>query len=131
VIPSLIVDNAYVGAHRSAPRVKVVDARAAEFYTGPASEQNHMSAGHVPGAVNIPFTAVTSDDLLMLPRSRLEALFGAAGIQPGDTVVAYCHVGQQATAVLFAARVAGHPVRLYDGSFQDWSMRNLPTEGGK
>jgi thiosulfate/3-mercaptopyruvate sulfurtransferase len=46
-------------------------------------------------------------------------------------VVAYCHIGQQATAVLFAARTLGHPVRLYDGSFEDWSRRTeLPVEGG-
>ena len=44
------------------------------------------------------------------------------GIKPGDTVVAYCHVGQQGTAVVFAARLLGHPVRLYDGSFQDWAV---------
>ena len=41
----------------------------------------------------------------------IEALFRKAGVKPGDTVVAYCHVGQQATAVIFAARLLGHPVR--------------------
>jgi thiosulfate/3-mercaptopyruvate sulfurtransferase len=43
--------------------------------------------------------------------------------------VAYCHIGQQATVVLFAARSLGHPVLLYDGSYQDWSRRaELPVE---
>ena len=54
----------------------------------------------------------------------LAAVFARAGVKPGDTVVAYCHVGQQATAVLFAARLLGHPVVLYDGSFQDWAVNN-------
>ena len=45
-------------------------------------------------------------------------------IHAGDTIVAYCHVGQQATAVVFAARLLDLPVVLYDGAFQDWATRN-------
>jgi thiosulfate/3-mercaptopyruvate sulfurtransferase len=45
-------------------------------------------------------------------------------------VITYCHIGQQATAVLFAARLLGHPVLLYDGSFEDWSRRDgWPVDG--
>ena len=36
-------------------------------------------------------------------------------------MVAYCHVGQQATAVVLAARLLDIPVVLYDGAFQDWA----------
>ena len=50
-------------------------------------------------------------------------------MQPGDTVLGYCHIGQQMTAVLFAARTLGHDVLLYDGSMQDWSRRKeYPVE---
>jgi len=60
--------------------------------------------------------------------SALQALFRSVGAAPGDTVVAYCHVGMQATAVLFAADQIGYPARLYDGSFEDWSQRKeLPV----
>ena len=52
-------------------------------------------------------------------------------MRPGDTIVGYCHIGQQATAMLFGARLLGYDVRLYDGSFQDWAQRNLPVEAGK
>jgi thiosulfate/3-mercaptopyruvate sulfurtransferase len=58
----------------------------------------------------------------------LRALFTAAGVKPGDHIVAYCHVGMQATAVIYAARILGIPAVLYDGSFQDWSRRGLPVE---
>ncbi len=44
-------------------------------------------------------------------------------MKPGDTVITYCHIGQQATATLFAARLLGYDVKLYDGSFEDWSKR--------
>ena len=50
-------------------------------------------------------------------------------MKPDDTVIGYCHIGQQATAMLFAARSLGHRVLLYDGSFQDWSRHtDFPVE---
>lgn len=128
-LPSLIVDAAYMTAHQNAPHVTLVDARDAEFYTKPATAER--SAGHIPGARSLPFGSLIEDSSnLYVPIAELQQRFLAAGVQPGDTVVAYCHVGQQATVVLFAARLLGHPVRLYDGSFEDWSARKLPTEGG-
>jgi len=128
-VPSFIVDAAYMTAHRSVPHVSLIDARDSEFYAKPAAEQR--SAGHIPGARSIPFGSLIEDSSnLYLPPAELQARFLAAGVQPGDTVVAYCHVGQQATVVLFAARLLGHPVKLYDGSFEDWSAHKLPTEGG-
>ena len=57
-------------------------------------------------------------------KARVEALFRQAGVRPGDTVVVYCHIGQQATAVIFGARLLGHTVALYDGAFQDWAVNN-------
>ena len=57
------------------------------------------------------------------------ALLTKAGVKPGDTVLGYCHIGMQTTAVLFAARSLGHKVLLYDGSFQDWSRhKDYPVE---
>jgi thiosulfate/3-mercaptopyruvate sulfurtransferase len=44
-------------------------------------------------------------------------------------VVAYCHIGQQATVVYFVARYLGYDARLYDGSWEDWSAHTeLPAE---
>ena len=87
--------------------------------------------GHVPGAVNIVFESVFDDTNHLLPEARLREMFTQAGVKPNDTVVAYCHVGQQATALLFAAEALGYNVKLYDGSFQDWKRRNLPTENAR
>jgi len=77
--------------------------------------------GHIKGARSIPFTEITDERLMLKSQAELRALFDRAGVAPEDTVVGYCHIGQQATAMLFAARLLGHPVLLYDGSFQDWS----------
>jgi thiosulfate/3-mercaptopyruvate sulfurtransferase len=114
------VDAPFVSSLAQKPAHVLVDARAAVIYTGiqPAMGVN----GHIPGAVSIPFTEIV-DSELMIDRARIERLFRGAGVKPGDTVVAYCHIGQQGTAVVFAARLLGHPVVLYDGSMQDWTGR--------
>jgi thiosulfate/3-mercaptopyruvate sulfurtransferase len=116
----VVVDAEFVKSIASRPNTKLVDARAAVFFNGIEPTMNG-ARGHIPGAVNIPFSQIT-DDNLMIDRARVAMLFASAGVKPGDTVVAYCHVGQQGTAVVFGARLLGYTVMLYDGSFQDWAM---------
>ena len=120
----IVVDAEWVKSHVGKPGISVVDGRAAAFYDGVQTGMGMHAAqrtGHVAGAKSVPFTEVTDDKLKLRSREELAAIFLKAGVQPGDTVVGYCHVGQQATAMLFAARSLGHPVLLYDGSYEDWS----------
>lgn len=126
-INPIVVDAAWVKSRLGSPSFHLVDGRAAVFYEG--VESGGTRKGHVAGAKSIPYTEIMDDKLQLRSATELRALFAKAGIAPGDTVVAYCHIGQQATAVLFAARSLGHPVLLYDGSFQDWARRaELPVE---
>ena len=117
-----------IAAH--AGGLKVIDARALVFYDGlqPGFGANPAKKGHIPGAVSVPFTSVTGADQRYKSPAELRALFAKAGVKPGDKVAVYCHVGQQATAVQFAARQAGIDARLYDGSFQDWAKHDGPVE---
>lgn len=131
-IRPLVVDADWVNAHRQSRGIAIVDSRDTVFYKGiraggrPPQEQR---AGHIAGARSVFFGSLYDDKNMLKPAAELRALFTAAGVQPGDTVVTYCHIGQQATATLFAARSLGHPVLLYDGSFEDWSRRTaLPVE---
>lgn len=123
-----IVTAAYVRAHLKSPGTILVDARATEFYDGEKPGMEGQEKGHIPGAVNIPFTSVSDSQGRLKSPDALKALFAAAGVKRGDHVIAYCHIGIQATAVIFAARTLGINARLYDGSFQDWSNRGLPVE---
>jgi thiosulfate/3-mercaptopyruvate sulfurtransferase len=127
---SIVVDANYVRAHASQPGVSIVDARATTFYDGTtAGRGNPPKLGHIPGAKSVPFSEVTDADGKLKAVDQLFALFSKAGVQPGDTIVGYCHIGQQATAMLFAARTLGHPVLLYDGSFDDWTKHpDFPVE---
>jgi thiosulfate/3-mercaptopyruvate sulfurtransferase len=125
-----VVDAAFVQAHANQPGYVLIDARAPVFYSGlqAGGAPGHERRGHIPGARSLPFTSVTNDDLTLKPPAQLLAMFRDAGVQPGDRVIAYCHIGQQATAVLLAACAAGVDAVLYDGSFEDWSLRDLPVE---
>ncbi|CAN5214297.1 sulfurtransferase [soil metagenome] len=126
-----VVDAAFVKAHLNSPGFSIVDGRAPGFYSGAqtgGSPAKPQKSGHIAGAKSMPFSAVTAPGLTLLSSDELTAKFAAAGIKPGDTVVAYCHVGQQATAALFAARTLGYNVLLYDGSYEDWARQDGPVD---
>lgn len=133
-ISAPVVDAAFIQSHLNGQGYKVVDARAPDFYSGAqvggSADKPHLK-GHIAGAVSIPFSSITGADQKMKSAADIAAAFKAAGFKPGDKAIVYCHIGQQASAIAFAARAVGIDALLYDGSFQDWSRRNLPVEAAK
>lgn len=116
---NLVADAEFVKSLGTRANHRLIDARMPNFYNG--TDATYEKKGHIPGAVNLPFAELL-DEKLTVDAAKAARLFEAAGVKAGDAVVAYCHIGQQATAVVFAARLTGHAVRLYDGSFQDWAV---------
>jgi thiosulfate/3-mercaptopyruvate sulfurtransferase len=120
------IDYVRANLHRSG--VAIVDARDLEYYTG-ARHAEGKRAGRIPGARGLTYSTLLDESGKFRPPDVLAAMFHDAGIQPGDRVVSYCHIGQQATVVYFVARYLGYDARLYDGSWEDWSAHTeLPAE---
>src|SRR5690606_37619778 len=87
-------------------------------------------AGHVPGAVNRPYTRSLGAEGL-LGAAELAAVHRVAELPAGADVVAYCGSGVSAAHLVLALEVAGLPgVRLYPGSWSEWSRRGLPVATG-
>ena len=129
-----VVEAPFLQANKGVAGVAIVDGRDKVFYDGLQSGGPRDGApvlGHIPGALSIPFGDVFDDAGMLEPADKLADLFKQAGVKPGDEIIAYCHIGQQATAVVFAARTLGIKARLYDGSMSDWTMRGLPVQKEK
>lgn len=126
----VIVDADFVRENGAKPGYAVIDARLPAFYDGTqvggAKERPHK-AGHIVGAKNVPVTTLTDENMNVQSAASIKAAFDKAGVKPGDKLMVYCHIGQQATAIIFAARTLGYEAVLYDGSFEDWSRKDLPV----
>ncbi len=108
--------------------VPLIDARAAERYRGDR-EPVDPKAGHIPGAVSMPFTGNLNPDGRFKPPDELRAQYEKAGATDG--AVFYCGSGVTATHHLLALELAGLPAaRIYAGSWSDWSNRDLPVATG-
>ena len=121
-----IVDADWIAARLDDPSVAVIDARPPEEFSGATPGDGVTRPGHIPGASNIFWKQALASD--SMPRLRdttaLRELYAAAGAGPGDTVVTLCRTGVQASHAYFVARLLGFTVRMYDGSFIDWSRQS-------
>ena len=113
----------HVASATSDSTVATVDARLPQFYAGQGG--GYPRPGHIPSAVNIPLSTVSENGVIKSD-AELRALFEKAGVNSGDKVITYCHIGQQASLLWFAAKQLGYDVMLFDGSFQEWSGSDRP-----
>jgi thiosulfate/3-mercaptopyruvate sulfurtransferase len=100
----------------------LLDARGKGRFEGSeADPRPGVSPGHIPGARNLPFSALYNEDGSFKPPDEIERLFAAAGIDPAQPFVASCGSGVTANSLIFAAHLLGNDrARLYDGSWSEW-----------
>jgi len=124
---SRILDFEQVATHRGVP---VIDSRAGERYRG-EKEPVDPKAGHVPGARSAPFAGNLQEDGRFKSREELRRRFQEVGVDPEKGAVVYCGSGVNACHNLLAMELAGvKNVRLYEGSWSDWSSRDAPIATG-
>lgn len=114
-------DVATIDGAALAPRHGVlVDARAPRHYRGSDPGFDPVS-GHIPGAINIPTATHISPDGLLRSPDEIRAGLAVHGIHPGIDVVVYCGTGIASMHSALAFETAGVPVRVYVGSWSQWS----------
>jgi len=98
----------------------LVDVRAPQHYRGQVPGTDPAS-GHIPGAINLPtVTHIGPDGLLRAP-ADIRATLAAHGIDADADVVLYCSSGIPSAHSALAFAVAGMPVRIFVGSWSQWS----------
>ncbi len=91
-----------------------------------------MRGGHIPGAVNIPWSqAINQEDGTFKSASQLSELYHSNGIHPEQRVIAYCRIGERSSHTYFVLKyLLGFPyVKNYDGSWTEWgNLVGAPVE---
>ena len=117
----------------------LVDVRSPEEFSGeilapPGLQETAQRGGHVPGAKNISWAAVTNDDGTFKSQDELRELYGAEGIDGDETTIAYCRIGERSSVAWFALHeLLGYEDAVnYDGSWTEWgNLVNAPIETGE
>ncbi|HET7577305.1 MAG TPA: 3-mercaptopyruvate sulfurtransferase [Sphingomicrobium sp.] len=100
----------------------LLDARGKPRFEGTeADPRPGVAPGHIPGARNLPFSALYNEDGTFRSADELRRLFDRAGMDSSEPFVASCGSGVTANSLIFAAHLLGNDgARLYDGSWSEW-----------
>ena len=104
----------------------LVDIRSNDEYTGkviaPAGIQElAVRAGHIPGAVNVPWGQAVAEDGTFKSAEELKKIYGAVGIDGKKPIITYCRIGERSSHTWFAlSKILGYNVKNYDGSWTEY-----------
>jgi thiosulfate/3-mercaptopyruvate sulfurtransferase len=124
--PTADIDE--VDARTTGPAWRVLDVRSRERFAG-ETEPIDPIAGHIPGAVNIPFTENLDGGRFKTPEELRKIYAALLGEVPASRLVVHCGSGVTACHTLLALEHAGLPgAALYVGSWSEWCRVGRPRE---
>lgn len=104
----------------------IVDIRSADEYSGkifaPAGFQElAVRAGHIPGAVNVPWGTNVNADGTFKTVAELKKLYADKGIDGKKPIITYCRIGERSSLTWFVlSEILGYEVKNYDGSWTEY-----------
>lgn len=113
-------------AKQKTPDVQLIDIRSADEYQGkifaPAGvAELSVRAGHIPGAVNVPWSQAVAADGTFKSADELRKIYAAVGIDGNKPIITYCRIGERSSHTWFAlSKILGYDVRNYDGSWTEY-----------
>ncbi len=121
VNPNIFASSEMVDGLRQEPASRVVDARSSDRYRG-ENETIDPVAGHIPGAISLPYQDNFDAKGFIHPAAVLQKKFGEMlGDIPASQVAFYCGSGVTAAVNVLAMAHAGlGDGRLYVGSWSEW-----------
>jgi len=117
----------------------LVDVRSPDEFSGKLLAPAHLPqeqaqrAGHIPTAVNIPWSKAANEDGTFKTDEELRELYAAAGVEEGRDTIAYCRIGERSSHTWFVLHeLLDRPkVKNYDGSWTEYgSLVGVPVEKG-
>jgi thiosulfate/3-mercaptopyruvate sulfurtransferase len=117
----------------------LIDVRSPDEYSGrllaPAHlpQEQSQRGGHVPTAVNVPWSKSANDDGTFRSDADLTKLYGGAGVDFGRDTIAYCRIGERSAHTWFVLHeLLDNPnVKNYDGSWTEYgSLVGVPISVG-
>jgi thiosulfate/3-mercaptopyruvate sulfurtransferase len=105
----------------------LVDVRSTPEFIGeiiapPGMSETAQRAGHIPGAVNVPWSQAVNDDGTFKVADDLDALYGGKGVDTSKDIIAYCRIGERSSHTWFVLKylLGFDSVRNYDGSWTEY-----------
>ncbi len=115
----------------------LVDVRSPDEFSGKLLAPAHLPqeqsqrAGHIPTAINVPWSKAANDDGTFKSDDELRTLYADAGLDTSRPTIAYCRIGERSSHTWFALHeLLGEPdVKNYDGSWTEYgSLVGVPVE---
>lgn len=113
-------------AKQENPDTQLIDIRSPDEYAGkifaPAGvAELSVRAGHIPGAVNVPWGQAVAADGTFKSADELRKVYGAVGVDGSKPIITYCRIGERSSHTWFALKkILGYEVRNYDGSWTEY-----------